>query len=120
MAVEHNHGFGSLISESGAALAIGIAAFLALAALWIAATPEGRVAWRTALFIPQVVGSLPVNPQPWVMGTPDREEVFYGVSSGLGSADLYTPAGDGVHSGVLLFLGCQPGRAKRSESGRTG
>ncbi len=108
MAVEHNHGFGSLIRKVARRLAIGIAALLVVVALWIAATPEGRVAWRTALFIPQVVGSLPVNPQPWVTGTPDREEVFYGVSSGLGSADLYTPAGDGVHSGVLLFLGVNP------------
>ena len=88
--------------------AIAFAVFLALIALWIAATPEGRMAWRTALFIPQVVGSLPVNPQPWLMGTPTREEVFYEISSGLGSADLYAPAGDGVHSGVLLFLGVNP------------
>ncbi len=66
------------------------------------------MAWRTALFIPQVVGSLPVNPQPWVMGTPSREEVFHEISTGRGSADLYAPAGDGVHSGVLLFLGVNP------------
>ena len=89
-------------------IAIGVAVFLALLSLWIAATPEGRVAWRTALFIPQVVGSLPVNPQPWLMGTPGKEEVFYELVRGLGSADLYTPSGDGVHSGVLLFLGVNP------------
>ena len=92
----------------GRRIAIGIAVALALMSLWIAATPEGRVAWRTALFIPQVVGSLPVNPQPWLMGAPTREEVFYDVSGGLGSADLYTPAGDGISSGVLLFLGVNP------------
>ena len=92
----------------GRRLAIGIAVLLALLSLWIAATPEGRVAWRTALFIPQVVGSLPVNPQPWVMGTPGKEEIFYEIAGGLASADLYTPAGDGVHSGVLLFLGVNP------------
>ena len=49
-----------------------------------------------------------MNPQPWVMGTPTREEVFYEISGGLASADLYAPAGDGVHSGVLLFLGVNP------------
>ena len=90
-------------------LAIGVAIRAGSSiALWIAVTPEGRVAWRTALFIPQVVGSLPANPQPWVMGEPTREEVFYEVSAGLGSADLYTPAGDDVTSGVLLFLGVNP------------
>ena len=92
----------------GRRAAIGVAILLALVSLWIAITPEGRVAWRTALFIPQVVGSLPVNPQPWVMGEPTREEVFYEISTGLGSADLYTPAGDDVTSGVLLFLGVNP------------
>ncbi len=101
-------GFGPRFRRAGRRIAIGIAVFLALLALWIAATPEGRVAWRTALFIPQVVGSLPINPQPWVMGEPGKEEVFYEISSGLASADLYTPAGDGVHSGVLLFLGVNP------------
>ena len=101
-------GLGPRFRRAGRRVAIGIAVFLGLLALWIAATPEGRVAWRTALFIPQVVGSLPVNPQPWVMGEPGKEEVFYEISSGLGSADLYTPAGDGVHSGVLLFLGVNP------------
>ena len=87
---------------------IGCGGLVVLLALWMAATPEGRVAWRTLLFIPQVVGSLPVNPQPWVMGTPVKEEVAYPTGSGLGSADLYVPAGDGVHSAVLLVLGVNP------------
>jgi len=92
----------------GKRLAIGFAALVALVALWFAVTPEGRLAWRTVLFIPQVVGTLPVNPQPWVMGTPTREEVFHEISTGRGSADLYAPAGEGVHSAVLLFLGVNP------------
>ena len=101
-------GFGARVRSVGKRIAIGFAALVALVALWLAVTPEGRVAWRTALFIPQVVGSLPVNPQPWVMGTPTREEVFHETSTGRGSADLYAPAGDGVHSAVLLFLGVNP------------
>lgn len=101
-------GFGTRARRVGKRLAIGFAALAALVALWFTVTPEGRVAWRTALFIPQVVGSLPVNPQPWVMGAPTREEVFHEISTGRGSADLYAPAGDGVHSGVLLFLGVNP------------
>ena len=87
---------------------IGAAAFVVVLALWMIVTPEGRVAWRTALFIPQVVGTLPVNPQPWLMGEPSREEVFYDTASGRASADLYAPAGDDVTSGVLLFLGVNP------------
>ena len=107
---EYDRGWRARARRVARRAGIGLAVLLALLALWIAATPEGRVAWRTALFIPQVVGSLPVNPQPWVMGTPTREEVFYEISGGLASADLYAPAGDGVHSGVLLFLGVNPGR----------
>ena len=106
--VRSARGFGPRFRMVGKRLAVGIAAFLALIAIWIAATPEGRVAWRTALFIPQVIGSLPVNPQPWVMGTPGRAEVSYETSTGHSSADLYTPAGDGIHSAVLLFLGVNP------------
>ncbi len=103
-----NTSFGARARRVGKRLAIGFAALVALVALWLTLTPEGRVAWRTALFIPQVVGTLPVNPQPWVMGTPTREEVFHEISTGHGSADLYAPAGDGVHSAVLLFLGVNP------------
>ena len=106
--VRSDHGFGRRIRKIGKRVALVLAAFLALIALWIAATPEGRVAWRTVLFIPQVVGTLPVNPQPWVMGQPSREEVFHEISTGRGSADLYAPAGEGVHSAVLLFLGVNP------------
>ena len=101
-------GIGARVRRVGKRIAIGSAALVALIVLWFGVTPEGRVAWRTALFIPQVVGSLPVNPQPWVMGTPTREEVFHEISTGRGSADLYAPAGDGIHSGVLLFLGVNP------------
>ena len=100
--------FGVRVRRLGKRLAIGFAALVALVALWFAVTPEGRLAWRTVLFIPQVVGTLPVNPQPWVMGTPTRDEVFHEISTGRGSADLYAPAGDGVHSAVLLFLGVNP------------
>lgn len=106
--IRTGHSIGARIRKVLRYVGLGIAALAALVALWIAATPEGRVAWRTTLFIPQVVGSLPVNPQPWVMGTPSREEVFNEISAGRGSADLYAPAGDGVHSGVLLFLGVNP------------
>ena len=87
---------------------IGLAVFVGALALWMLVTPEGRVAWRTTLFIPQVVGTLPVNPQPWLMGEPSRQEVFYDTASGPASADLYAPAGDDITSGVLLFLGVNP------------
>ena len=81
---------------------------LGLIALWMAATPEGRIAWRTVLFVPQVIGTLPVNPQPWLTGEPERQQISYETQHGLGSADLYTPAGGGEHSAVLLFLGVNP------------
>ena len=36
------------------------------------------------------------------------EEVSYPTENGFGVADLYTPAGDGTHGAVLLFLGVNP------------
>ena len=101
-------GWRSRLLRAARGVGIGFAVFIGALALWMLATPEGRVAWRTTLFIPQVVGTLPVNPQPWLMGEPSREEVFYETALGTGSADLYAPAGDDVTSGVLLFLGVNP------------
>ncbi len=63
---------------------------------------------RTALFIPQVLPTIPVKPQEWFTGNPTVEEVSYPTADGSGIADLYTPAGDGTHGAVLLFLGVNP------------
>ena len=84
------------------------AAFLAVGVVLTAATAQGRTAVSTLLFIPQVVPSVPVKPQAWFAPDPVRSAVAYPTADGAGAADLYAPAGDGVHSGVLLFLGVNP------------
>ena len=73
-----------------------------------AATSQGHTALKTALFLPQVISAVPVKPQTWVTRDPARREVQFPIATGLGTADLYTPAGDEIHSAVLLFLGVNP------------
>ena len=80
----------------------------AILAVALFATAQGRTAVKTALFIPQVLPTIPVKPQEWFTGTPRLEEVRYPTENGFGVADLYTPAGEGTHGAVLLFLGVNP------------
>jgi acetyl esterase/lipase len=87
-----------------------IAALIVLSCIVLlgAIVPQGRVAFRTLLFLPQVLPGIPVKPQEWVTRSPTRQDVTYPLASGTGVADLYTPAGGGKHSAVLLFLGVNP------------
>ena len=72
-------------------------------------TPQGRVAVRTALFLPQVLPALALSPQQWLAPDPVRHAVEFPLSDGRrGSADLYVPAGSGKHSAVLFFMGVVP------------
>lgn len=81
---------------------------MASLAFLLFATAQGRTAVKTALFLPQVLPTIPVKPQEWFTGEPRLEEVSYPTGNGFGVADLYTPAGDGTHGAVLLFLGVNP------------
>ena len=72
------------------------------------ATSQGHAAVRTALFLPQIVPTVPVKPQTWVTGTPSRTNVRFPTATGEGKADLYTPAGKDTGSAILLFLGVNP------------
>ena len=85
-------------------VAILVLVLVALAA----ATPQGRVAVRTALFLPQVLPDFPIKPQEWVTPDPTRQEVAYPQATGDGVADLNVPGRDDRHSAVLLFLGVNP------------
>jgi len=72
-------------------------------------TPQGRVAVRTALFLPQILPALPLSPQQWLTPDPVRHAVEFPLSDGRrGSADLYLPASSGKHSAVLFFMGVVP------------
>ena len=88
-------------------------ALVALAALFAvllltAVFPQSRTAIKTALFLPQVLPTIPVKPQEWFTRDSVLEEVNFPTAEGYGVADLYTPAGDGSHGAVLLFLGVNP------------
>ena len=74
----------------------------------VAATPQGRTAVETALFIPQIIPTIPVKPQEWVSSAPIRREVEFPIQDGIGVADLYSQPGDEKRGSVLLFLGVNP------------
>ena len=84
---------------------IAVAASLGVLVLLTVATPQGRAALRTALFLPQVLPTIPVKPLAWVTDAPEWREVSYPTGNGEGVADLIMPAGSGEHSAVLFFLG---------------
>ena len=88
--------------------AMVLAGLLLLAVLLVIVTPQGRTAFRTLLFIPQVLPSFPVKPQEWVTGDPVRRQVEFPIAQGAAPADLYLPSGPGPHPAVLFFLGVAP------------
>lgn len=75
----------------------------------IVITPQGRTAYRTILFIPQVVHDIPVKPQEWLTKAPVLLEINYWTNNGYRTADLYVPATSGKHGAVLFFQGVVPG-----------
>ena len=89
-------------------ISLTLLAVLAVVALLLTVTAQGRTALKTALFLPQVLPTLPVKPQEWFTDDPLVEEVTFPTADGAGVADLYIPAGAGTHGAVLLFLGVNP------------
>ncbi len=88
---------------------IGLAAVVLVLALLIVLTPQGRAAFRAALFIPEVLPDLAVKPQSWFSREPVLEEVAFETAAGPGVADIYRPGGDGKHGAVVFFQGVVPG-----------
>ena len=86
-------------------LLIGVATLVVVVGLLLAATPQGRAAVRTVLFVPQVLPGVPVKLQPWFTRDPVWQDVRYPQAEGEGVADLIVPAGSGKHSAVLFYLG---------------
>ena len=72
--------------------------------IFFAATPQGKAAYRAALFVPQVLEA-PFKPQPWFTGDPVRHEVNYPQKAGIGVADIYRIPDGKRRAAVLLFLG---------------
>ena len=88
---------------------IALAAVALVFALLVVVTPQGRAAFRAALFIPEVLPDLAVKPQSWFSREPVLEEVAFETASGPGVADIYRPGGGGRHGAVVFFQGVVPG-----------
>ena len=89
-----------------ALLLVGVTLVILL--LGLAFTRQGRVAVKTALFLPQILPSAPLHPLEWFTRQPVREKVSYPLAGEMGTSDLYRPQGQGRRGAVLLFLGVAP------------
>ena len=87
-------------------LCLILLALLFAAFLLMAATPQGRTAYHTLLFISQVTPSLPRV--TLLQSAPERSAVNVPTPEGVREADLYLPRGDGPFASVVLFLGVAP------------
>ena len=83
---------------------LSMALLAAALMIFFMATPQGKAAFRAALFVPQILDA-PFKPQPWFTGTPVRHEVTFPQDGGTGVADIYRIPDGKRRSAVLLFLG---------------
>jgi hypothetical protein len=67
-----------------------------------------RAAARTAVFFLKVLPMLPSRPIDWLTTAPVVERVRYPTPGGEVEGDLYRPAGDGPHPGMVVCLGVVP------------
>lgn len=67
-----------------------------------------RALGRSIVFFLKVFPMLPSRPVDWVTKAPVVERVRYPTCQGFAEGDLYRPAGDGPHPGILVCLGVVP------------
>ena len=87
------------------ALFLGVLLLLLLS--FLAITPQGKAAVRSALFVTQVL-PIPVKPQEWVTPDPVREAITFPLPGGEREADIYRIPDSKLRPGVLVFLGVNP------------
>jgi hypothetical protein len=63
---------------------------------------------RTTAFFLKVLPMLPSRPVDWLTRAPRVERVSYPVRRGAAETDLYRPATDGPHPGIVISLGVVP------------
>ena len=102
-------GWGRRILRFARRALAALAVVVLLLSLLVVLTPQGKAAFRAALFIPEVLPDLPVKPQSWFSRESVLEEVVFDTASGPGVADIYRPGGDGKHGAVVFFQGVVPG-----------
>ncbi|PKB70614.1 MAG: hypothetical protein BZY87_08740 [SAR202 cluster bacterium Io17-Chloro-G6] len=83
---------------------LAMALLAAALIIFFTATPQGKAAFRAALFVAQIL-DVPIKPQPWFTGDPVRHEVTYRQDIGTGVADIYRIPDGKRRAAVLLFLG---------------
>lgn len=71
-------------------------------------TRSVRAAAKTLVFFLKVLPMLPSKPIDWVTPTPLVEHVRYPTPGGGRDAELYRPASDGPHPGIVVCLGVVP------------
>ena len=72
------------------------------------ATRPIRAVTKAVIFFIKVFPMLPSRPIDWVTRTPAIEKVRYPTSTGQAEGEVYRPAGDGPHPGILVCLGVVP------------
>jgi dienelactone hydrolase len=72
------------------------------------ATRPIRAVGRAAIFFLKVFPMLPSQPVDWVTKPPVVEKVRYPTCSGETEGDIYRPAGEGAHPGIVVCLGVVP------------
>ncbi|MDP9380171.1 MAG: prolyl oligopeptidase family serine peptidase [Chloroflexota bacterium] len=93
----------------GRALKVGALLVLVLVLLGIG-THGGRVALKSAGLLVEVFPTAPVYPLRLLTGAPTRTEVRYPLGEGETVADVYRPAGEGVHGALVFYIGIGPER----------
>ena len=82
-------------------------ATISLAALFVIATPQGRTAFHTALFVSQML-DLPVKPQSWFTDEPLRSQARYSMKDETLVADVYRLPDGKPRAAALLSIGATP------------
>jgi acetyl esterase/lipase len=85
-----------------------IALFLILIVLGSVLWPPGHAAASTLLLMPEFFPSAPVRPLDWVTLPPRRTTVQLRYDGRTSTATLYEPGSEGLHGGVVIFLGVAP------------
>ena len=71
-------------------------------------TRSARALGRATVFFLKVFPMLPSRPVDWVTQTPRIDAVRYPARDGMAEGELYRPASDGPHPGILVCLGVVP------------
>ncbi len=83
-------------------------AFLAALLVWSTVTPQGRTAFRAALFVPSLIPNSPIRPITWFTRDPQRLEVTFSDGTERWVGDLWLPGTSPPHPGIIVALGVTP------------